>query len=315
MWSNQYNNPGYSFLNPESELHPYFRYKLWKQFENLGGQNIEQLPEQLKESWLKLLGQLNGSELSVKKCQGWFTSFSQHSPALFQILAAEVKNSSDSYHVMNLFSLLDDILHRIHDDDRKGSHITSDLENQIKAMLEKAYSFRDIDLSERLKIMISTWSKQQILSPQITEEMVHYLTGMLGTTSSDPGNDVSWFPAGHLPGLCSDIPYTPLDSGDLPQQARHGPPDIDDYLDARIKLFYDVIHDYRPGMAYGKICPYQKQQGQSHTTLPAHDGSYVGARARAGSSAKGLGYDRSIGLDRAVNQFRNMRKYASYKNP
>lgn len=314
MWSNQSNNPEYAFLNLDSEFYPYYRHKLWEQFENLGGrQKNEQLPEQLKDSWLKLLGQLNGSELSVKKCQGWFTSFSQHSSGLFQMLASEVKNASDSYQVMNLFSLLDDILHRIHDDNGKDQHITSDLESQIKSMLQKAYGLQDIDLSERLKVMISTWSKQQIFSPQVAEEMMQYLSGILELTSTDTGNGVSWFPAGLLPGLCSEIPYTPLDSGDIPQHEQHGPTDIDDYLDARIKLFYDSLHDYRPGMTYDKICSYQKHQGQAYTTLPAHDGSY--GAARAGSSAKGLGYDRSTGHDRAVNEFRNMRKYASYKNP
>jgi hypothetical protein len=324
VWSNQYNNPEYAFLNPENDLYPFFRFKLWEQFENLGGcqnnkQLNEQLPEHLEESWRKLLGQLNGSELSVKKCQGWFMSFSQHASGLFEILAAELQRASDAYTVMNLFSLLDDILHRIHNDTNKRDIMTNGLQNQIKSMLQKAFSLMDVDLSERLKNMISNWSKEQIFSPQIAEEMMQYLTGRLGSISSGTEKAALSFPAGLLPGLCSDIPYTPLDSGDIPPYDQHSSPDIDEYLDARIKSFYDTLHDYRPGMTCDKVFPeisYQKNRmkGEAHKShnMPIYDGSYESGRA--GSSAKGLGYDRATGVDRSVSDFRTMRKYSSYSS-
>ena len=325
VWSNQHDNPDYAFLKPENEFYPYFQSKLWEQFENLeGGQNKEQLPEHLKDSWRKLLGQLNGSELSVKKCQGWFMSFSQYSLGFFEILSTEVCNASDSYQVMNLFSLLDDILNRILDDTTKGVSMIDSLDPQLNAMFEKSGTFRDVDLSERLKSMISSWSKKQIFSVARAEEMMQYLDGKLRNTLDGSENDSISFPAGLIPKLCRDIrdvypPYTPLNSGDIPKDDQLDPPNMDEYLSARIESFYDLIHEYRPGMTYDKICPglqtgnYKRQaQSQLSHAVLGNDGSYRGS-IRAGTSAKGLGYDRSMGQDKTLDEFRIMRKHASYK--
>lgn len=321
MWSNQYRNPDYSFLKPENDLHPYFRYTLWREVEQLaeGQKEKQHIPEGLKDSWLKLLGQLNGSELSIKKCQGWLMSYSQYAGDLAELLAVAVGDASDPYEALNIFCLVDDILHRVTEDSSKDRSIINSFELIMNRMFEKAYSLDDIDLSERLRTMISIWSKDKIFSPSRAEQMIQYLYGNLRDTLKKPESDTSLFPVGLIPELCREIrdlypPYTPLDSGDIQKYGQPDPPDMDDYLKARIKSFYDIIDDYRPGMSYDQICTgvlLQTHRTQPHTpcVVPLNDGSYKGSR---GSSAKGLGYEQFKGQDNTFIDFRNTRKYASY---
>lgn len=248
-------------------------------------------------------------------------SFSQHSSGLSDVLATEVYNASDPDKVMNLFCVVDDILHRICNDTSKGAGIITSFEPRINAMLEKAYILRDIDLSERLKAMIYSWSKKEIFPLKSAEEMIQYLNGSLRTTMGSEV-DTSWFPVGLIPDICRGIqdtnaPYTPIDPEDISSLGQPDIPAMDEYLSGRINCFYDIIQDYKPGVTYDQISiglstqyPGRKAGNNVTSSTPIEDGSCTGVRERL--SAKGLGYDRSIGQDKTNDDFRTMRKYALY---
>lgn len=321
---NQSNNPEYSFAFPGDPAYPYFLYSLWKEVKEEAKpppppppRRVEALSEGSKENWARLLSQLNGSELSIKKCQGWFMSFAQYACELCSILVQEVVASHDANHTVNLIHLIDDILQRLVDSpcsETVRKDVVGAFGAEIPRLVEMSMEGFDESQRKQLLGIVKYWDTKQI-----------FASGVLRPLLSHLGRDPHYFdplsvPASLIPQMCRESlevypPYSPLDPEDVKAHNLPSSPTIDEYLEARIKSFYDIVGEYRPGLSVDdlhvgipKLPTFQRTPQPMY--VPTDDGSYQGGRA---GNAKGLGYGKQEGLDGGLDMYRRMSKYSSYK--
>lgn len=321
--TNQSNNPEYSFVFPGDPANPYFLYSLWQELKELEQEAkpvpVEALSEGSKGNWMRLLSQLNGSELSIKKCQGWFMSFAQHACELCSILVQEAIASQDSGHTVNLIHLIDDILQRLVDSSCSDV-MRKDVVGAFSAEIPRLKEMRlqDLDESQRKQLLgiVKSWDGKHIFSSGVLKPLLSHL-------ERDPHYfDSLSIPASLIPQMCRESlevypPYSPLDPEDVKTHQIPSSTTIDEYLEARMKSFYDIVGEYRPGLSVDdlhvgipKQSLLQRTPQPTYHSVPTDDGSYQGGRA---GNAKGLGYGKQEGSDGAFDMYRRMSKYSSYK--
>eukprot|EP00889_Picochlorum_renovo_P004983 jgi/Picre1/32013/NNA_007361.t1 len=324
---NQSNNLEYSFAFQGDPAYPFFLYSLWQEVKEEEAKppppppppprRMEALSESSKENWMRLLSQLNGSELSIKKCQGWFMSFAQYASELCSILVQEAIASHDADHTVNLIHLIDDILQRLMDSscsEMVRKDVVGAFGAEIPRLVEMSMDGLDESQRKQLLGIVQSWDTKQIFDPDVLKTLLSYL-------ERDPHYfDSLSVPASLIPQMCRESlevypPYSPLDPEDVKTHNITSSSTIDEYLEARIKSFYDVVGEYRPGLSVDdlhvgipKLPTFQRTPQPSY--VPTDDGSYQGGRA---GNAKGLGYGKQEGSDGAFDMYRRRSKYSSYK--